>query len=68
MWKTAQGPPDGQGDVWCVAVSQGGGRAVWQEAALQGGLQRHLESGGVAGAAELPDGPLPPGGRERQLR
>lgn len=56
-----------QSDVWCVVVSQGGGWTVWPEASLQGGLQRHLEPGGVAGAAELPDSPLPPGGREQQL-
>lgn len=55
--------------VWCVgvAVSQGGGWTVWAEVSSQGGLQRHLESGGVAGATQLPYSPLPPGSGEQQL-
>lgn len=55
------------GVVWCVVVSQGGGWTVRTGSSMQGGLQLHVEPGGVAGAPQLPDGLLPPGGGQQQL-
>lgn len=53
--------------MYCVAVPQGGGWTVWAGASQQGGLWHHMDPGGVAGAAELPDSPLLPGSGQQQL-